>query len=55
MVSLSYRSLANYILEDNLIGFRGFLENRHVAVDDRDDVKNSFQIVLELLLLPCHS
>jgi len=38
MVSLSYRSLANYILEDNLIGLRGFLENRHVVIDDRDEV-----------------
>lgn len=38
MVSLSYRSLANFIVDDNLLGLRGFLENRHVVVDDRDDV-----------------
>ena len=38
MVSLSYRSFSNYIVEDNLVGLRGFLENRHVVVDDRDEV-----------------
>lgn len=39
MVSLSYRTFANYIVEDNLIGLRVFLENRHVVVDDRNEVK----------------
>lgn len=38
MVSLSYRTFANYIVEDNLVGLRVFLENRHVVVDDRDEV-----------------
>lgn len=38
MVSLSYRSFENFILDDNLVGLRGFLDNRHVVVDDRDDV-----------------
>nr|CAG4641467.1 EOG090X019S [Eurycercus lamellatus] len=37
MVSLSYRPLANFIVEDNLVGLRGFLENRHVVIDDRDE------------------
>lgn len=38
-MSLSYRTFANYIVEDNLIGLRVFLENRHVVVDDRNEVK----------------
>ena len=38
MVSLSYRSLVNFVVEDNLIGFRGFLDNRNVVIDDRDEV-----------------
>ena len=40
MVSLSYRTLANFIFDDNLSGFRGLLENRHVVVDDRDEVND---------------
>lgn len=40
-MSLSYRSLSNFILEDDLVGLRGFLDNRHVVVDDRDDVSLS--------------
>ena len=40
MVSLSYRTFANYIVEDNLVGLRVFLENRHVVVDDRDEVNS---------------
>ena len=50
MVSLSYRALANYILEDDLSGLSGFLENRHVGVDDRDDV--SFFFLLPHHLVP---
>lgn len=38
MVSLCYRALHNYISENNLEGLQGFLENRRVLVDDRDDV-----------------
>lgn len=41
MVSLSYKQLANFILEDNFASFRGFLENRHVVVDDRDEVNQN--------------
>ncbi|VVC44300.1 Hypothetical protein CINCED_3A012526 [Cinara cedri] len=37
MVSLCYRALHNYISENNLEGLQGFLENRRVLVDDRDD------------------
>lgn len=39
MVSLCYRALHNYISENNLEGLQGFLENRRVLVDDRDDVR----------------
>ena len=37
-MSLNYRSLANYIIEDNLVGLRGYLESNHPGIDDRDDV-----------------
>ncbi|XP_066998257.1 kinase D-interacting substrate of 220 kDa B [Anabrus simplex] len=37
MVSLCYRSLVNYIIEDNLTGLQNFLENKRVQVDDRDE------------------
>nr|CAD7439792.1 unnamed protein product [Timema bartmani] len=38
MVSLCFRSLVNYITDDNLIGLQNFLENKRVQVDDRDEV-----------------
>lgn len=37
MVSLSYKSLESYILEDNLSGLQSFLASRSVVIDDRDD------------------
>nr|CAD7202473.1 unnamed protein product [Timema douglasi] len=39
MVSLCFRSLINYIADDNLIGLQNFLENKRVQVDDRDEVR----------------
>ncbi|XP_008184045.1 kinase D-interacting substrate of 220 kDa B isoform X2 [Acyrthosiphon pisum] len=59
MVSLCYRALHNYISENNLEGLQGFLENRRVLVDDRDDngatalhyaaVKGKLQFLRELI------
>ncbi|XP_044007245.1 kinase D-interacting substrate of 220 kDa B isoform X2 [Aphidius gifuensis] len=37
MVSLCYRPLATYIIEDNLSGLQSFLENKRVTIDDRDE------------------
>ncbi|XP_025602086.2 kinase D-interacting substrate of 220 kDa B isoform X3 [Athalia rosae] len=37
MVSLCYRSLVNFVTDDNLIGLQNFLENKRVQVDDRDE------------------
>ncbi|XP_025154108.1 kinase D-interacting substrate of 220 kDa B isoform X1 [Harpegnathos saltator] len=37
MVSLSYRSLASYITDDNLAELQNFLENKRAQVDDRDE------------------
>lgn len=45
MVSLNYRSLANYIVEDNLVGLRGYLESNHPGIDDRDDV-SSYRFII---------
>jgi len=39
MVSLCFRSLVNYITDDNLVGLQNFLENKRVQVDDRDEVR----------------
>lgn len=47
MVSLSYRSFANFIVEDNLVGLRCFLENRHVVVDDRDEVSYTIWLYIQ--------
>ncbi|XP_050529319.1 kinase D-interacting substrate of 220 kDa B-like [Daktulosphaira vitifoliae] len=59
MVSLCYRALHNYISENNLEGLQGFLDNRRVLVDDRDDngatalhfaaSKGKLQFVTELI------
>lgn len=49
MVSLCYRALHNYISENNLEGLQGFLENRRVLVDDRDDVR--YNAIHYLLLI----
>ena len=38
MVSLSYNSLTTLINREDLSAFTSFLNNRNVAVDDRDDV-----------------
>lgn len=46
MVSLCFRSLANYINDDNLSGLQSFLESKQVQVDDRDDV--SFCLILHI-------
>ncbi|XP_026671715.1 kinase D-interacting substrate of 220 kDa B isoform X3 [Ceratina calcarata] len=37
MVSLCYRPLASYIIDDNLAGLQNFLENKRVQIDDRDE------------------
>ncbi|XP_054258040.1 kinase D-interacting substrate of 220 kDa B isoform X3 [Macrosteles quadrilineatus] len=37
MVSLCYRTLLQYITDDNLPGLQNFLENKRVVVDDRDE------------------
>ncbi|XP_034949569.1 kinase D-interacting substrate of 220 kDa B isoform X2 [Chelonus insularis] len=37
MVSLCYRSLANFITEDNFSAFQSFLENKRIPIDDRDE------------------
>lgn len=39
MVSLSYRSLATYIEDDNVTELRNFLNEKKSQVDDRDEVK----------------
>lgn len=39
MVSLCFRSLVNYITDDNLAGLKNFLENKRVQIDDRDEVR----------------
>ncbi|KAK6637747.1 hypothetical protein RUM44_008169 [Polyplax serrata] len=59
MVSLSYRPLANYISEENLVGLRNFLDNRKPQVDDRDEnqstaliyaaTKGKYEFVKELI------
>lgn len=54
MVSLCYRALHNYISENNLEGLQGFLENRRVLVDDRDDVRFN-EIKMSLILFFIHS
>lgn len=51
MVSLCYRALHNYISENNLEGLQGFLENRRVLVDDRDDVRYYLMIILVNIFL----
>lgn len=38
MVSLCFRSLTGFVLDDNLQGLQAFLENKQVQVDDRDEV-----------------
>ena len=40
-MSLSYRSLANFIGDDKLGGLREYLENRNANVDDRDEVSHN--------------
>nr|CAD7404607.1 unnamed protein product [Timema poppensis] len=45
MVSLCFRSLINYIADDNLIGLQNFLENKRVQVDDRDENGSTALIV----------
>jgi|688.fasta_scaffold704351_2 hypothetical protein len=54
MVSLSYRTFANYIVEDNLAGLRVFLENRHVVVDDRDEVSPRCLSMMDRPTFSCH-
>ncbi|XP_021938085.1 kinase D-interacting substrate of 220 kDa isoform X3 [Zootermopsis nevadensis] len=45
MVSLCFRSLVNYITDDNLAGLKIFLENKRVQIDDRDENNNTALIV----------
>ncbi|XP_023721158.1 kinase D-interacting substrate of 220 kDa B isoform X5 [Cryptotermes secundus] len=45
MVSLCFRSLVNYITDDNLVGLQNFLENKRVQVDDRDENNTTALIV----------
>ena len=52
MVSLCFRTLVNFITDDNLVGLQNFLENKRVQVDDRDEVIFFFEIVcVELIVL----
>ncbi|XP_075221124.1 ankyrin repeat-rich membrane spanning isoform X1 [Lycorma delicatula] len=37
MVSLCYRTLLNFISDDNLVALQSYLENKRVLVDDRDE------------------
>lgn len=50
MVSLAYRSLANFVVEDNLIGLRAYLENRNVTIDERDEVRLLFFYLIGILV-----
>ncbi|XP_069672913.1 kinase D-interacting substrate of 220 kDa B isoform X3 [Periplaneta americana] len=45
MVSLCFRSLVNYITDDNLVGLQNFLENKRVQVDDRDENNTTALII----------
>ena len=38
MVSICYQSLSGFINDNNLEGLQQFLENKQVAIDDRDEV-----------------
>lgn len=38
MVSLCYRSLAGFIVDNNLQALHAFLENKQILIDDRDEV-----------------
>lgn len=55
MVSLSYRPLANYISEENLVGLRNFLDNRKPQVDDRDEVRWTHDSVIFVFCLLLYS
>lgn len=37
MVSLCYRTLQTYIIEDDIESLQNFLENKRTVADDRDD------------------
>ena len=37
MMSVSFKSLETFILDDNLSGLQGYLSTRSVLIDDRDD------------------
>ena len=37
MMSVSFKSLETFILEDNLSGIQGYLSTRSVLIDDRDE------------------
>lgn len=40
MVSLCYRTLTDFINNDNYDGFKQFLESKQVQLDDRDEVSS---------------
>lgn len=43
MVSLCFRSLVQYVNDDNLQGLQSFLENKQVQIDDKDEVKEQIK------------
>ena len=46
VMSVSYQSLANFIVEDNLSGLGDYLDNNYLGIDDRNDVScKSFQLI----------
>lgn len=38
MVSVTYKTLVNYIYDDNFDDFRAFLSSKRVLIDDKDEV-----------------
>jgi hypothetical protein len=46
---LSFRAITEFIKSDNLQGLKVFLENRHINVEDKDEVRTYFN--LDLLLI----
>ena len=39
MVSVSYKTLVNYIYDDNYDEFRACLNNKRIIIDDKDEVR----------------
>lgn len=55
MVSLCFRSLANYINGNDLEGLQSFLESKQVQIDDRDEVRFLCTLKKQSDLLPLYS